>query len=81
VGAVGDYDGDGKADILWRNASTGADVIWKGGEAANQQAVASQVGTAWHPVDSAEGDPGVSAVIQPVGVGSFIAGNPMTGYF
>jgi len=23
VGAVGDYDGDGKADILWRNSATG----------------------------------------------------------
>ncbi|HET7766797.1 MAG TPA: FG-GAP-like repeat-containing protein [Burkholderiales bacterium] len=24
----GDFDGDGKSDILWRNASTGANAIW-----------------------------------------------------
>jgi chitodextrinase len=26
--ASGDFDGDGKSDILWRNASTGANSIW-----------------------------------------------------
>ena len=26
--AVGDYDGDGKADILWRNNSTGQDYLY-----------------------------------------------------
>ena len=25
---VGDFNGDGKPDILWRNTSTGADVVW-----------------------------------------------------
>src|SRR5262249_1496835 len=24
----GDFQGDGKADLVWRNASTGGDVIW-----------------------------------------------------
>jgi hypothetical protein len=28
VADVGDYDGDGRADILWRNTSTGENYIW-----------------------------------------------------
>lgn len=28
VAGVGDFDGNGKADILWRNASTGANIIY-----------------------------------------------------
>src|SRR5213595_2530469 len=28
VQGVGDFDGDGKADILWRNTSTGENYIW-----------------------------------------------------
>ena len=26
--AVGDYDGDGKSDLLWRNASTGQNYLY-----------------------------------------------------
>src|SRR5438477_5232799 len=28
VQGIGDFDGDGKADILWRNISTGENYIW-----------------------------------------------------
>src|SRR5439155_355201 len=28
VAGIGDFDGDGKADILWRNAVTGENYIW-----------------------------------------------------
>src|SRR2546427_808983 len=28
VKGIGDFDGDGKADILWRNAVTGENYIW-----------------------------------------------------
>ena len=26
--AVGDYNADGKSDLLWRNAATGATTLW-----------------------------------------------------
>jgi hypothetical protein len=29
VGGVADFDGDGKTDIFWRNASTGQNAIWR----------------------------------------------------
>ena len=28
IAAVGDYDGDGKSDLLWRNASTGENYLY-----------------------------------------------------
>ena len=28
IAAVGDYDGDGKSDLLWRNASTGQNYLY-----------------------------------------------------
>lgn len=29
VVGTGDFDGDGRSDILWRNGSTGANVVWR----------------------------------------------------
>ena len=34
VAGTGDFNGDGKSDILWRNTSTGDNAIWKSGDAA-----------------------------------------------
>jgi hypothetical protein len=28
IQAVGDYNGDGKPDIVWRNTTTGANSLW-----------------------------------------------------
>ena len=41
-----DFNGDGKADILWRNASTGANVIWKSAIGSARQTVSSAA-VAW----------------------------------
>jgi hypothetical protein len=35
----GDYNGDGRSDILWRNYYGGANVIWWSANSATQQAV------------------------------------------
>ena len=51
---IGDYNGDGKSDIFWRNASTGADVIWRSAIASTQQGVAAVPDTNWSVV--ARGD-------------------------
>ncbi|HEY0659806.1 MAG TPA: FG-GAP-like repeat-containing protein [Lysobacter sp.] len=43
VRASGDFDGDGKFDLLWRNSSTGANLIWKAASTSqNLTTVASQ---------------------------------------
>ncbi len=47
IAEVADFDGDGKADILWRNVSTGANVIWL----MNGAAIANAVTTATASLD------------------------------
>jgi len=46
----GDFDGDGKSDVFWRNTSTGANTIWKSGNRATSQTVASVTSQAWRVV-------------------------------
>src|SRR2546427_7717231 len=58
VEGIGDFDGDGKADILWRNLSTGENYIWL----MNGLSTASQVSVNF--VDPASG-------WQVQGVGDF----------
>ena len=45
--AASDFDGDGRADVLWRNSSTGANAIWRSASQATQQAVASVTDQRW----------------------------------
>jgi len=47
-GAVNDFDGDGRSDVLWRNTA-GNNNIWKSANSATAQYVTS-VGTAWRIV-------------------------------
>ena len=48
-----DFDGDGRADILWRNSSSGANAIWRSGSSATQQAVPG-VPAVWRAVGSGD---------------------------
>ena len=47
VVATGDYNGDGKADLLWRHATNGSNTIWKSGNGATLQTVTGVTNTAW----------------------------------
>jgi len=51
VAAVGDYNGDGEADIVWRNLDTGANVIWRSGNSRTGQAMTTVTSTSWKIVD------------------------------
>ncbi|HET6436117.1 MAG TPA: FG-GAP-like repeat-containing protein, partial [Xanthomonadaceae bacterium] len=44
---ISDYDGDGRADILWHNRTSGVSTIWKAANAAAQQAVTTVASSSW----------------------------------
>jgi hypothetical protein len=48
----GDYDGDGKSDILWKNSLTGDTQIWfmTGSIVASRQVTSAQIGNRVYPV-------------------------------
>jgi hypothetical protein len=48
--ARNDFDGDGRSDILWNNASTGASAIWKAADHGSQQAVRQVADLNWRKV-------------------------------
>jgi hypothetical protein len=52
----GDYDGDGKSDLLWRNLISGSNVIWRSGNSATTQAVTAVAGQTWKLVGAADFD-------------------------
>ena len=48
IADTGDFDGDGKGDILWRNTSTGQVAIWfMNGTALSSAMVVGTVPTDW----------------------------------
>jgi hypothetical protein len=51
-----DFDGDGKSDILWRNANDGRNAIWKSGDATTQQATTGVTELAWKVVGTGDFD-------------------------
>ena len=53
VQARHDFNGDGKSDVLWRNTSSGANVIWLSAVSASPQALPA-VATAWRVVGSGD---------------------------
>lgn len=51
---VGDFDRDGRSDILWRNTTTGRNAIWRSGNSTTQLAIATVTNPDW--VIAAVGD-------------------------
>src|SRR3546814_5004037 len=47
IAGVGDFNGDAKADILWRSTSSGANVIWQSADSDSLQTVTRLYGTVW----------------------------------
>ena len=49
VAGVADFDGDGKADVLWRNSATGGNMLWlmNGGAIASAVAVNAMSDLGW----------------------------------
>jgi hypothetical protein len=49
IAGVGDFDGDGKSDILWRNRVTGENAMWRmdGATILSQPAVATVIDLSW----------------------------------
>jgi hypothetical protein len=56
IAGVGDFDGDGKSDILWRNTATGVNTIWKSGNSASSQSVSPLTNQDWKIVGVADFD-------------------------
>ena len=47
VAGVGDVDGDGMDDVVWRDAASGRNEIWRGADAASQIPLATVANPAW----------------------------------
>lgn len=54
VAAVGDFNGDVRADIVWRNPATGGNTIWWGGNSATRQNLTAVTGANWKIVGAAD---------------------------
>jgi hypothetical protein len=52
VDAHGDYNGDGKSDILWRNADGSTSIWMMNGTAVQSYGAAVQMATTWNVVDA-----------------------------
>ena len=69
---VGDYQGDGKSDILWRNGTTGQNYLYNSGNAATGVSLVTQADLNWRVVDGLEsgdllaGGPGANTLYGTV---------------
>ena len=54
LAAIADFNGDGKSDLLWRNSSTGANLIWKGADSGNTQDATTIANQDWQITSAAD---------------------------
>jgi hypothetical protein len=47
IAGIGDFDGDGISDLLWRHATTGRNAIWKSAQSASPLAIARVANLDW----------------------------------
>jgi hypothetical protein len=52
----GDFDGDGRSDLLWRTPVSGQNTIWRSANSSTTQAVTSVSGQAWKLMGAADFD-------------------------
>lgn len=52
----GDYDGNGRADLLWRHQVSGNNRIWKGGSSADPLFITNVLSTTWDVAAAADFD-------------------------
>jgi hypothetical protein len=48
--AATDFTGDGKADLLWRNETTGENHLWRGGDPAQSMVLGAVPDLNWKPI-------------------------------
>jgi hypothetical protein len=67
-----DFNGDGMADVLWRNLATGADIIWNSANSAMRQSIATVASQDWKIVGTGDfdGDHTSDVLWRNVGTGS-----------
>lgn len=47
IAGIGDFNGDGKSDIFWRNASNGANALWYSGQYTTSKALVAVTDMHW----------------------------------
>jgi hypothetical protein len=82
IAAVGDLDGDGKADLVWRNSSTGANYVWlmKGAALVDDGGIPAMVDQNWNVAGtftSATNEAVATPTFSPA-AGPFYASTPVS---
>ena len=56
MAGTGDFDGDGKSDIYWRNSTTGDNYIWKSGTGGANEQYAGTLNQNWQVAGTGDYD-------------------------